>query len=205
MEDARQAGGGQCDKREEGERETSGWRAIQGDRAANNTTRGGGQRTLCKAMGRWTTQREARVDDAGRSDKTGVDDAGRSDGGQLKERRGVEDPTRRRTTRQAEGSRGPNAGADDTTIDNGKAAVAKMAFNFAVACITLATFTDPCSVVHWLLHRAPLLLLFASVRHSLLPRYLCHSPRCCWLVVVLRAATHPLHFCCPLLHPCNLC
>jgi hypothetical protein len=42
VEDARQAGGGQCNKREEGECETSRWRAMQGDRAANGMTRGGG-------------------------------------------------------------------------------------------------------------------------------------------------------------------
>jgi hypothetical protein len=32
------------------------------------------------------TQREARVEDAGQSDKAGVDDAGQSDGGRHKER-----------------------------------------------------------------------------------------------------------------------
>ena len=43
MEDARQAGGGQRDKREEGGCETSRWRAMRGDRAANDMTRGGGR------------------------------------------------------------------------------------------------------------------------------------------------------------------
>jgi hypothetical protein len=157
------------------------------------------------AMGWWMTQQEARVDDAGQLDKAGVVNVGQSDGGQIKESRsGVGDPTRWWTTRQVEGIRGPNTAADDTTINNGKAAVAKMAFNFAVACIPLATFADPCSVVHWLLRCALLLLLFASMHHSLLPHYLCRSPLCCWLVVALHATAHPLHFCCHLLHPRNL-
>ncbi len=43
MEDATQVGGGQCDKREEGECETSRWRAMRYDRVANNMTRGGGK------------------------------------------------------------------------------------------------------------------------------------------------------------------
>ncbi len=105
IEDARQVGGGQRDKREEGEHETSRWQAIKGDWAANNMTRGGGRRTLCKAMGQWVTQREARGDNAGQLDKAGVDDARRSDGGQHKERRGVEDPT----------GGGPDMAVDDTS------------------------------------------------------------------------------------------
>ncbi len=56
----------------------------------------------------------------GQSDKAGVDNAGRLDGSRHKERIGVEDPTQPRTTHQEEGSRGPNAAADDTTINNGK-------------------------------------------------------------------------------------
>ncbi len=59
----------------------------------NDTTRGGGWRTLCKAMGWWVTQCEAKVDNAGQLDKAGVDNVGQSDGGRLKERRGVEDLT----------------------------------------------------------------------------------------------------------------
>jgi hypothetical protein len=55
VDDSRQAGGRQCNKREEGEHEMSRWQEMQGDSAANNTTRGGGRRTLCKAMGWWTT------------------------------------------------------------------------------------------------------------------------------------------------------
>ncbi len=51
------------------------------------------------------------------------------DGGQHKERRGVEEPKRRWTTHQEEGSRGPNKVADDTTVNDGKVTVAKMAFN----------------------------------------------------------------------------
>ena len=43
VEDARQAGSGQRDKREEGECETSRWRAMRGDRAASDMTRGGGR------------------------------------------------------------------------------------------------------------------------------------------------------------------
>jgi hypothetical protein len=43
VEDMRQAGGGQRDKREDGECETSRWRAMRGDRAANDMTRGGGR------------------------------------------------------------------------------------------------------------------------------------------------------------------
>jgi hypothetical protein len=43
VEDARQGGGQQCNKREEGECEMSMWRAMRGDRAANDMTRGGGQ------------------------------------------------------------------------------------------------------------------------------------------------------------------
>jgi hypothetical protein len=43
VEDARQAGGGQRDKREDRECETSRWQAMQGDRVANNMTRGGGR------------------------------------------------------------------------------------------------------------------------------------------------------------------
>jgi hypothetical protein len=81
VEDVRQAGSGQCDKREEGECETSRWRAMQGNQSANNTTREGGWRTLCKVMGQWTTEREAQVDDAGQSEEVGVDDVGQSDGG----------------------------------------------------------------------------------------------------------------------------
>jgi hypothetical protein len=76
VNNARQAGSGQRDDRDEGEHETSGWWGMQGNQAANDTTRGWGQRTLCKVMGWWTTQKEARVDDAGQSDKAGVDNAG---------------------------------------------------------------------------------------------------------------------------------
>jgi hypothetical protein len=43
VEDVRQAGGGQRDKREEGECERSRWQAMQGDWVANNMTRRGGQ------------------------------------------------------------------------------------------------------------------------------------------------------------------
>ncbi len=43
MEDASQVGGGQRNKREEGECETSRWRAMQGNRAVNDITRGGGR------------------------------------------------------------------------------------------------------------------------------------------------------------------
>ncbi len=181
--------GGGCKK--------SGWQAMQGDWAANDTTRGGGR-------GHFTTQQEARVDDAGQSDKARVDNAGQLDGGRLKEGRGVENPTWRQMSRQAKGSRRPNVAADDMTIDNGRAAVAKMAFNFAVVCNPLATFAYTCSVVCWLLHCTLLLLLFASVCHLLLPCYLCCSLLCCWLVVVLRAAAHHLHFCCCLLCPCTI-
>jgi hypothetical protein len=88
----RQVGGGQRDKKGGGH-ELSRWWAMQGDRAANNMTRGGGQRTLHNAMGQWSTQHEARVDHTGQSDGAGVDDAGRSNGGQHEERSGVEDPT----------------------------------------------------------------------------------------------------------------
>ncbi len=42
VEDARQVGGGQRNKREEGDCETSRWRAMRGNRAANDMTRGGG-------------------------------------------------------------------------------------------------------------------------------------------------------------------
>jgi hypothetical protein len=42
VEDARQAGGGQCNKREEGEHEMSIWWVMQGNWAAIDTTRGGG-------------------------------------------------------------------------------------------------------------------------------------------------------------------
>jgi hypothetical protein len=56
VEDARQAGGRHCNKREEGECETSRWQAMRGDRAANDTASGGGRRTLHKVMGRWTTE-----------------------------------------------------------------------------------------------------------------------------------------------------
>ncbi len=111
-----------------------------------------------------------------------MDDAWRSNGGQHKERREVEDLTQGRTTHQEEGSRRPSTAADDTTFDNGKVMAAKMAFNFAVVFIPLAISADPCSVVDWLLHCTPLLLLFALVRHLLLPCYLCRSPLCCWLV-----------------------
>ncbi len=55
VEDARQVGSGQRDKREEGERKTSRWQAMQGDWVANDMTTGGGRRTLHKAMGWWTT------------------------------------------------------------------------------------------------------------------------------------------------------
>ncbi len=81
LEDARQANNGQCDKREEEERETSRWLAMQGNQVANNTTRGGGWRTLCKVMARWTTELEARVDNMGQSNNVGVDNAGQLDGG----------------------------------------------------------------------------------------------------------------------------
>ncbi len=73
VDDGRQAGVGQCNKREEGECETSRWRLMQGDWVANDTIRGGGWRTLHKAMGWWTKQREARVDNVGQLDKAGVD------------------------------------------------------------------------------------------------------------------------------------
>jgi hypothetical protein len=43
VEDVMQAGGQQRNKREEGECETSRWRVMRGDRAANNMTRGGGR------------------------------------------------------------------------------------------------------------------------------------------------------------------
>ncbi len=72
----------------------------------------------------------------------------------------MKDLPRPQMTHQEEGGREPNATADETTIDNSKVSVAKMEFNFAVACIPLATFADPCSVVGWLLHHPPLLLLF---------------------------------------------
>ncbi len=42
MEDARQVGGRQCNKRDEGECERIRWQAMQGDWAASDTTRGGG-------------------------------------------------------------------------------------------------------------------------------------------------------------------
>jgi hypothetical protein len=76
VDDARQVSGGQCNKREEGEHETSRLQMMQCNWAANDTTRGGGQRTLCKVMGWWRTQREVRVDNAGKSNKAGVDNAG---------------------------------------------------------------------------------------------------------------------------------
>jgi hypothetical protein len=110
-----------------------------------------------------------------------------------------------RTTRQEEGSRGSNAAADDTTINYGKVTILKVAYNVAVACISLAMFAKPCSVIGWLLHCALLLLLFDSVRHLLLPCYICHSPLCCLLVVVMRAAAPSLNFCCCLLLLCSLC
>jgi hypothetical protein len=56
-------------KRETGEPETSRWLAIQGNQVANNTTRGGGRRTLRKVRAQW------QLNDAG------VDDAGQLDGG----------------------------------------------------------------------------------------------------------------------------
>ncbi len=59
-----------------------------------------------KVMGRWTRQREARLDNPGQSDKAGVEDKWQLDGGQHKERRGVEDPT----------VGGPDMAADDTLI-----------------------------------------------------------------------------------------
>jgi hypothetical protein len=43
VEEARQAGGRQRDKREEGECETSRWRAMQGNWVANDMTRGVGR------------------------------------------------------------------------------------------------------------------------------------------------------------------
>ena len=55
VEDARQTGGGQCNKKEEEECETSRWWAMRGDPATNDMTRGGGWRTLCKVMGQWMT------------------------------------------------------------------------------------------------------------------------------------------------------
>ncbi len=60
------------------------------------------------------------MDDVGLLDEAGVEDAGRLDGGRHEERRRVEDPTWPRTTHQEKGSRGPNAVADDKTIDDGK-------------------------------------------------------------------------------------
>jgi hypothetical protein len=108
--------------------------------------------------------------------KAGVDNVGRLDSGRHGERRGVEDPTQLQTTHLEEGSRGPNAVVDEAAIYNNKVMVTKMLFNFAVACIPFATFADPCSVVGRMLHCVPLLLFFASVRHSPLPCYLCHSP-----------------------------
>ncbi len=65
------------------------------------------------------------------------------------------------------GSRVPNVAADDTIIDNGKVTVAKMVYNVSAACIPLATFADPCSVIGWLLRPVLLLLLIASVCFSL--------------------------------------
>ncbi len=55
-------------------------------------------------MGRWTKQREARVEITGQLDKAGVDNAWQLDGRQHKERRGVEDPT----------GGGPDTAADNT-------------------------------------------------------------------------------------------
>jgi hypothetical protein len=54
---------------------------MQGDQVANNTTRGGRQRTLCKAMGWWMRQQEVRVDNAGQLDEARVAIAGQSNGG----------------------------------------------------------------------------------------------------------------------------
>ncbi len=93
MEEVKQAGGRQCDKREGGGHETSGWQTMQGNQVANNMTREGGQRTLHKAIGRLTTQQVAGVDNMGQLDEVGVDNAGQSDNGQHKEKRGVEDLT----------------------------------------------------------------------------------------------------------------
>ncbi len=208
-----------------------GWLTTQGKHAADNGTRGrggnmrqwaagnamwlvdkwhnkrgGGKRTLCKVMGWWIKQWEARVDDGGQLDKARVNNSWQPDSEQHDKRRGVEDPTRWSTTRQEEGSREPNAAADDTTINCGRMRVAKMTFNFAIACIIpCAIFDDPCSVVEWLLHHTLLLLLSASMCHLLLPHYLCRSPLCCWLVVVLHAAAPPLYFCCCLIPICNHC
>jgi hypothetical protein len=101
---------------------------------ANNTTRGGERRTLSKAMGRWTTQQEARRDNAGQLDEAGVDDAGQLDSGQHKQRRGVEDLTGGGpntvadvTLRGREQSTQRNAVADDKTINDSQVTVAKMA------------------------------------------------------------------------------
>jgi hypothetical protein len=87
------------------------------------------------------------------------------------------------------GSRGPNVAVDDTTIDNGMVMVAKMVYNFTVACIPLATFADPCSVISWLLHWMPLFLLFASVCFSLAtfepPCFVIGWLLCCALLLLL--------------------
>ncbi len=98
MDNARKAGGGQWDKREGREHETSAWQVMQGVWATGNTTKGGGRMTLHNVMGWWMTQQEARIDNTGQLNEAGVDNAGQLNSRQHEERRGMEDPTQRRTT-----------------------------------------------------------------------------------------------------------
>jgi hypothetical protein len=65
VDNTRQVCGGQCNERMGQERETSGWQTMQCDWAANDTTRGGGRRTPCKAFGQWMTQNERQEQQCG--------------------------------------------------------------------------------------------------------------------------------------------